>query len=300
MIVGMPKNPRLPTALPAAPGGAAKFAQDYPLFMRTALISIWFLASTTVYAGVKLIIDGGLGQDAHAYWSAAQGGPLYDRRPGEQDAYLYSPVFLAAVRPLALLPYPGFLALWIVLLAAVLLWLVRPLHPRWAVPVALCCVPELVIGNIYLLLAAAVVLGVRRPEAWVFPALTKVTTGVGLLWFAARADWTGLARGVGALGLLVGVSYLFEPGAWHAWVGFLLENRDGTPDSRLSFALRCVLAVVLVVVGARRNWPWLLAPAVLLTSPVLVSYVTLMVLAALPRLMGRAVADPSGTDTGRA
>jgi hypothetical protein len=288
-----------PAAVTAAGDWRADFARTYPLFMRTALILAWVLGLCAVFAAARAVLHGDLGSDAHAYWLAAQGGPLYDKRPGEQDAYLYSPVFLTLIRPLALLPYFGFLALWTGLLAAVLFWLVRPLRLRWAVPVALCCVPELVIGNIYLLLAAAVVLGVRRPEAWAFPVLTKVTAGVGLLWFAARADWRGLGRGAGALILIVGVSYLLEPAAWNAWAGFLLEHRDGTPDSRLGFLLRCALAAVLVVVGARRRWPWLLAPAVLLASPVLSSYIAFTVLAALPRLLGVAVAGPSGTDTGR-
>jgi hypothetical protein len=277
-----------------------EFARTYPSFMRLALFLAWTLGIIAVLAAGRAIVNGDLGSDAHAYWSAGQEGPVYGRRPGERDAYLYAPVFLTLIRPLTLLPYPGFLALWIGLLAAVLFWLIRPLRVRWAVPIALCCSPELVIGNIFLLLAAAVVLGVRRPEAWVFPILTKVTSGVGFLWFAVRADWRGLARGVGSLALVVGVSYLFEPGLWHTWLRFLLEHRDGTPDGRLGFVLRCALAAALVVVAARRNQPWLLAPAVLLASPVLSSYIALTVLAALPRLMGETVVGPSGTPTGRA
>jgi hypothetical protein len=253
--------------------------------MRTALISAWVLAAAAVYTVGKILIFGGLGQDTHAYWLAAQGELTYNRPPITLDAYLYSPVFLTAIRPLALLPYPGFLALWIVLLAAVLIWLVRPLRARWAIPIALCCVPEILLGNIYVLLAAATVLGVRRPEAWAFPILTKVTTGVGLLWFAARGDWRGFLRGAGAVVLIVGISYLFEPGHWHAWVQFLLENRDRTADSSLSFVLRCALAVALVVIGARRNLPWLLAPAVLLASPVLAAIIPATVLVAIPRLI---------------
>jgi hypothetical protein len=289
-----------PTAVPVTGNWPAGFAHSYPLFMRTALCLAWVLGLCAVFAAARAVVNGDFGSDAHAYWLAAQSELLYDKRPGERDAYLYSPVFITLIRPLALLPYPVFLALWTSLLSSVLLWLVRPLRVRWAVPIALCCVPELVIGNIFLLLATAVVLGVRRPEAWAFPILTKVTAGVGLLWFAASADWRGLGRGTGALVLVVGVSYLLDPSAWHAWVGFLLEHRDGTPDDRLGFLVRCSLAVALVVVGARRHWPWLLAPAVLLASPVLSSYIAFTVLAAMPRLMGVAVADPSDINTGRA
>ncbi len=281
----MPKKTSPPAPVTAPPGGAARLAQRFPLFMRTALILAWFLAAACVVTVGKILLVGALGQDAHAYWLAAQGELLYNRPPITLDAYLYSPVFLTAVRPLALLPYPGFLALWIALLAAVLFWLVRPLRARWAIPVALCCVPEILLGNIYVLLAAATVLGVRRPEAWAFPLLTKVTTGVGLLWFAVRGDWRGLARGIGAVALIVGVSYLFEPGHWHAWVAFLLEHRDHTADSSMSFVLRCILAVALVVLGARRNLPWLLAPAVLLASPVLAAIIPATVLVAIPRLI---------------
>ncbi|MHA7264172.1 glycosyltransferase family 87 protein [Arthrobacter sp. TMN-37] len=290
-----------PPPVSAGSGGAARFAQQFPLFMRTALILAWLLAAACVFTVGKILLFGGLGQDAHAYWFAAQGELLYNRPPITQDAYLYSPVFLSVIRPLALLPYPGFLALWIALLAVVLIWLVRPLRARWAIPVALCCVPEILLGNIYVLLAAATVLGVRRPAAWAFPILTKVSTGVGLLWFAARGDWRGLARGVGAVALIVGVSYLFEPGHWHAWVRFLLEHRGHTADSSMSFVLRCLLAVVLVVVGARRNLPWLLAPAVLLASPVLAAIIPATVLVAIPRLIqpGSAPERPRTTGASR-
>ncbi len=269
----MQENRGQDAAAPGLKNGPANFARTYPLFMRTALILAWCLGFIAVAAALRAVVNGDLGSDTHAYWLAAQGELSYGRRPGERDAYLYSPVFLTVIRPLALLPYPGFLALWAGLLAVVLIWLVRPLRARWAVPVALCCVPELVIGNIYILLAAAVVLGVRRPEAWAFPVLTKVTTGVGLLWFAARGDWRGLARGTAAVALIVGVSYLLEPAHWHAWVRFLLEHRDGTADSTLSFVLRCAVAVVLVVLAARAGQPWLLAPAVLLASPVLAAII---------------------------
>ncbi len=85
-----------------------------------------------------------------------------------------------------MLPWPPFCAAWFGIEAAALAWLVRPLRARWAIPVLLLGLPELVVGNIYILLAVAAVVGIGKPAAWSFPILTKVTPGVGLLWFAAR------------------------------------------------------------------------------------------------------------------
>ncbi|WP_211876632.1 glycosyltransferase family 87 protein [Pseudarthrobacter albicanus] len=249
------------------------------------------------YVAIKAaFLDNALGQDAHAYWLAGQGELVYDRVPGQQDAYLYSPAFLTVILPLAMLPWLLFLPMWICLEAAVLLWLLKPLRTRWFVPVFLLCTPELVVGNIYILLAGAAVIGMQKPAAWSFPILTKITAGVGLLWFAVRGEWGRLLQGVGGLAIVVIVSYALDPTQWHAWLQFLLENRDGTPDSRTSFLLRCFLAVVLVVIGARKQWPWLVAPAMVLASPVLVGLIPLTILAAIPRL-GRLAAQNAVTSS---
>ncbi len=48
---------------------------------------------------------------------------------------------------------------------------------------------ELINGNIHLLLAAAIALGFRYPWTWSFVLLTKVTPGIGLVWFAVRREW---------------------------------------------------------------------------------------------------------------
>lgn len=268
------------------------FARKFPLFMRLAVVLIWPLGLLYAFMSIKAAVLGGaLGQDTHAYWLAAQGELEYERAPGQRDAYLYSPVFLTVIRPLALLPFPLFLAMWICVEAAVLVWLVKPLQARWSVPIFMLCLPELVVGNIYILLAGAAVVGLRKPAMWSFPILTKVTAGVGLLWFAVRGDWWRLLQGVGGLAFIVLVSYALEPTQWQSWLRFLLDHRDGTPDSRISFVLRCVLAVLLVVVGARKQWPWLIAPAMVLASPVLVGTIPLTILAAIPRLMRLASHD---------
>ena len=272
--------------------------EKYPSAARLALFLFWGLALfTAVRTIIAVLLSDIFGQDAHAYWLAAQGELAYDRAPGQRDAYLYSPIFLTLIGPVALLPWQAFQAFWICLETGVLLWLLKPLPPRWAVPFFLISLPELAVGNIYLLLAAAAVLGMRTPVAWSFPILTKVTVGIGLAWFAVRGEWLRLMQGLGGLALIVGVSYAFEPGAWQAWLHFLLDNREGTPDSQISFYVRCAIAALLVVVGARKQWPSLIAPAMILASPVLVGPIPYMMLAAVPRLARlsiRKFTDPEG------
>ncbi len=269
------------------------FANKFPSAARLALVLFWGLA---LFAAGRAIFDvlqtDVFGIDTHAYWLAAQSELTYERAPGQRDAYLYAPIFLAVIRPFALLPWPLFHAFWICLESVVLLWLLRPLPMRWAIPFFLISLPELAVGNIYLLLAGAAVLGMRQPIAWSFPILTKLTVGIGLAWFAVRGDWLRFVQGLGGLALIVGVSYAFEPGAWQAWLHFLLDNREGTPDSQISFYVRCAIAALLVAVGARKEWPSLIAPAMILASPVLVGPIPYSMLAAIPRLSRLSVRDP--------
>ena len=275
------------------------FARKYPLFMRLAVILIWLLGLFIAFLSLRAAaFNNAVGQDTHAYWLAAQGDLVYGRAPGERDAYLYSPVFIAIIRPLAMLPWPFFLALWVCLEAAVLVWLLKPLRLRWSIPVFMLCLPELVVGNIYILLAAAAVIGLQKPAVWSFPILTKVTAGVGLLWFAARGEWRRFVTGLGGLAVVVFVSSALDPTGWQAWLQFLFDHQAGTPDSRTSFLLRCLLAIALVVIGARKQWPLFIAPAMVLASPVLVGFIPWTILAAVPRLGGMASrkAEPASAD----
>lgn len=269
-------------ALRANPTG---FAKKYPLPALAALILLWFFGLYVTYLTIHAAAAGGvLGQDAHAYWLAGQGELVYDKAPRQRDAYLYSPAFLAVIRPFAMLPWLVFLPLWICLEAAVLVWLLKPLQAKWSIPIFLFCVPELIVGNIHILLAAAAVVGLKKPVAWSFPILTKVTAGVGLLWFVVRGEWRQVLKAATGLSLIVAVSYLLDPAGWQAWVEFLFAHRSGAPDSQTGFLVRCALAVGLVVLGARKQWPWLIAPAMILASPVLWGLIPFSMVAAIPRL----------------
>ena len=73
----------------------------------------------------------------------------------------------------------------------VLYWLVRP----WPWALLILLLPwtyELFVGQVHLFIAAAIVLGFRWPALWAFNILTKVTPGVGLLWFLVRREWRSL------------------------------------------------------------------------------------------------------------
>ncbi|GAB2765079.1 glycosyltransferase family 87 protein [Sinomonas soli] len=267
-------------------GMAGVFALKFPLLAKAAQLLIWPFSFAALAQCIRNFATGGRwGQDAHAYWAAVQGPLEYGTAPGREDAFLYSPIFADVIRPLGQLPWPAFCTVWVLIEAAALVWLVKPLPLRWAVPVFITSLPELVVGNIYLLLAMSVVLGLRVPGVWAFPILTKVTTGVGLVWYIARRDWKGLLVGISATALIVLVSCIFGPQAWRQWIEFLAANQTHTPDSTLSFIIRCTIAVLLTYVAARPGWAFLVPIAVMLATPVLVWPIPLMVLTAIPRIL---------------
>ena len=100
-----------------------------------------------------------LGVDAHSYWNANPLQPYNGLPVFAQDAYFYSPAFTQALGPLHALPWPIFAGLWSAMLCAVLYWLAG----RWFGFVIL--VPfvaiEIAMGNIHILLAAAIAAGFR-------------------------------------------------------------------------------------------------------------------------------------------
>ena len=222
-----------------------------------------------------------IGADAHAYWLATRHSDLYVAGPMEQNAYLYSPAFRQLIWPLGQLPWPCFFAIWTTAVVLAFAWLLRPLGWAWGVPAFLLCGLEIIGGNIMAFLATALVIGMRRPEVWAFPILTKVTVGLGPLWFAAVGRWRDVARCAVATAVIVGISLAIDAHQWSEWIRFLVRHRGA--DSYVPY--RFVGAAILVVIAARRRQPWLLAPAMVVASPIVFGigrYLTL--LAAIPRL----------------
>ncbi|MFN8518268.1 MAG: glycosyltransferase family 87 protein [Chloroflexota bacterium] len=211
----------------------------------------------------------GFGFDTRSYWGLRS--PIYPG-PGTDDGYgfyRYSPVFLPLMAMFAYLPWPVFAASWIVIQAAAFVWLAG--DHRWQ---ALAFVPvlfELYLGNIHLLLAVAVVLGFRWPATWTFVLLTKITPGVGLLWFAVRREWRSLGIAVGATLAVTIVGVLVAPHAWTDWYQSLRVTgpATGTNQVALPLPVRLLAGALLVVWGARTNRRWTVVVAATLGLPTL-------------------------------
>lgn len=211
----------------------------------------------------------GSGQDARAYWAAPLEAPYVPGSVGHESAYLYSPAFLQALSPLRALPWTPFLLAWTALLLAVLFWLAGPLLFG---PLIVLCFPELWGGNITILLAASVVAGFRFSGTWALPLLTKVTPGLGLLWFAVRREWAALAVAGITTAAIVGVSAVVAPGLWAAWVDLLRSSAGSStvPGSvPVPLVLRLPVAAALIAWIALRDRRWLLPAGVLLAMPVI-------------------------------
>ena len=156
--------------------------------------------------------------------------------------------------------------------SAALLWLTGPRALAFLVlPVV---ASDLYLGNIHVLLAAAVVGSLRRPGLWAIPLLTKPSMGVGLLWYVVRGEWRRLAIAVGLTGVIAATAFVLAPGLWPAWIDYIVGT-GLSPDLGTAyfvpvpFLVRFPAAIVLVIWGARTNRPWTLPTASMLALPVL-------------------------------
>jgi GNAT superfamily N-acetyltransferase len=210
------------------------------------------------------------GREAFCYWLPSLADPYARSDWTQAVAYVYSPAFLQAIAGLKALPWVAFLAVWTVLLLLAVRYLVGP--RLWAVAIAFTAI-ELLGGNIHILLAVAIVVGFRYPAAWGFVLLTKVTPGVGLLWFAVRREWRSLGIALGATALVAVVSWAILPGAWADWVDVLGASATKTVGTWAAVPvplwLRLPAAVALVTWGARTDRRWTVPVAAMLALPAL-------------------------------
>jgi hypothetical protein len=177
--------------------------------------------------------------------------------------FLYSPpVAIAMIAIKNLMPFATFALL---LRVAELLVLIRLAGPAVGLALFIPAVAiELNAANINLLIVAAVLIGFQHSAAWAFVALTKVTPGVGMLWFAARREWRHFAIAAGlTLAITIG-SGVLAPDMWRQYFSAL----GSEPDSSIWLIWwRLPLAAIVVVWGARNDHRWALVVAVFLALP---------------------------------
>src|SRR6476661_6020109 len=188
-----------------------------------------------------------VGFDALSYYLYSIDNP-YWLAHGTMGSFVYSPIAARLFQFDALLPFWQFLWLWMALLVGTVLWLGGRRRWLWILafpPVAL----ELYHGNVHLLIAAAIALGVTAA--------------------------------------LVAVSLAFDFRLWQQWVERDLLVSFATPPSQPQIAIplliRLPAAAALVIWGARTDRKWTVPMAAALAMPVLwIS--AFAVLAALPAL----------------
>src|SRR4029078_3451704 len=183
-----------------------------------------------VLAGLPFAFLIGIGMlpfavDAHAYWAANPLDPYSNAALSDFGPSFYSPAFTQAIWPLHWLPWPIFAGLWTAAIVVAFRWL----SGLWLGPVMLLPpgVIEVAVGNIHAFIAVAIVVGFRWPATWAFVLLTKVTPGVGVLWFAVRREWRNLAIVLGRTAAIVAVSFAIKPSLWSEWVDVLINRSSG-------------------------------------------------------------------------
>jgi hypothetical protein len=226
--------------------------------------------------------------DAVGWWAAPLPDPYVVSDYGTGTGFFFSPPIAYVFFPFSLLPWPIFAAAWTAIMFAALYLLVG----RWSA-FALLLPPiwwELNSANLALPIGVAVVLGFRWPAAWSFVLLTKVTPGVGLLWFAVRREWRSLAIALAATLLIVAVTFVATPHLWFKWAELLIANAGASGPGYFTIPVplpaRLVVATAIVTWGARSDRRWTVVVAATLGSPVL-WYNALATLAAVVPLTSR-------------
>lgn len=271
--------------MPSLPEWFDAYCRSRERMLRSASIVGYVVASCVFVAAILTGVIG-TGFDAAAYWSAASGNP-YLVEYTVKGTYVYSPPTAQLLSLFAWMGPHGLAAAIAAVSLASLLYVAGP----WAT--LLLFVPdvqiELLMGNINLLVGAAVVMGFRRPWAWTLVLLTKVTPGVALLWFGFRRQWRALAVAILPTILISLASLAVAPELWRAWLHLLLNaGASGAPPMSIPIPLlpRLIAAAALVVWGARTGRPQTVVVSVWLALPALWGQTTALLAASIPLVAG--------------
>lgn len=254
-----------------------------------------FVLVVAIFAGVRLLDIYPWNDrlfDQWAYWSTRFGFDYAAAHPGDSGAYLYSPAFAQLIAPLTALSLPVFMAAWTAFIAAVFYWVAgwRAFFIGMLAPVAM----SIAIGQLDVLMAAAIVVGFRWPAAWFLPFITKVTPGIGVLWFAARGEWRSLGVALGATAAVVGASMAIDPRAWVGWIEMLVRFETPTTANGVFLPVplwfRLPIVAAIIVWGARTDRRWTLPVGMTFALPTVWLNTPTILVAILPLI-------PFGADT---
>lgn len=213
--------------------------------------------------------------DARAYWEADPANLYLAHWIG---GYVYPPPLALFVNVLHPLGWPVFITAFTTATWTAFWYCAR----AWSLPVllaSLALVPliggnvvgYLFLGNIQILMAAAVVASVRHPAWAALPLLTK-GVGVSFVWYAVRREWRSLGIAVGTTAAVVAVTFVAAPEAWFAFYRFVTDNgltASPIPLVPVPFAVRLVAATALVAWGGLTDRRWTLPIAAGIAIPAL-------------------------------
>ncbi|MDQ2966378.1 MAG: DUF2029 domain-containing protein [Chloroflexota bacterium] len=230
------------------------------------------------YVLICVIIDGYLALtywprlpmfgDALSWWTIST-NDLYGaatRSMIEWGAFRYSPIVGQVFAPLSSLPWLAYV--WLLTTVQVALIVAMGRRRWWLVLIFPGTLLELWAGNIHLALAAITVFGTRWPALWAGAVLTKITPGVGIVWFLVRREWRKAAIAVGCTAALAVAGILIAPNLWAEWaraLGVMSGLQSFSPFPPL--VVRLPFAIAAIAWGARTDRLWLLPVGVFLALP---------------------------------
>jgi Glycosyltransferase family 87 len=212
--------------------------------------------------------------DAEAWWGIDLAN-LYAAgiaNPGQIGAFRYAPTVAWLFLPATWLTWEQLIAVYVALSIGAL-WLLtgrRTLLFLAAFPPVLL---ELLNGNVHLFLALAIWAGLRwapnGAAAWAFVLLTKVTPGVGLVWFVARREWRHLAVALGVTGAIVLVGVVLAPSLWSDWVrSIMVASNVPPPPGVPPLIVRLPIAAAIAWYAGRTDRAWLVPVAAFVGLPI--------------------------------
>lgn len=184
------------------------------------------------------------------------------------QGFRYSPAIAQGLVPFGSLAWPVFAGLYTAAQVGALIFIGR--RRWWMLGLFPPVLYEIWLGNIHILLAAAVVGGFRWPALWAFPLLTKVSPGVGLLWFVFRREWRSVGIALATTGAISAVSFALAPSLWFDWERAIVAMTQLPTLGTIVYPpvlFRLPVSIMILWVGAKTDRPWVVPLATMLALP---------------------------------